>query len=270
MLLIWLLGFLFSLWVLTRYPLIYGVDGPYYLIQVRGLLEEGRLLYGDPPLAFILFALTSTLALVVPPMVSFFVGHSRMALESLAVIPVVNSLVFLFRALGLSYLEATIALLGDRLERFRKLRNFAAGLALFLTLGLGLTAFTPLADLWFAKVSGLEASLARFAVLPTLILTLFPALTVLLSVERAVLVKTGRTSPVTGSTVIEVLFVLAVLYLCVEGWDMTGAVAASLALLSGRVLGNLYLLLPCRAVLRGRVPRPEGEGNGGDGGPPSS
>jgi hypothetical protein len=36
--------------------LIYGIDGPYYLIQVESLLETGRLTYGDPPLAFLLFA----------------------------------------------------------------------------------------------------------------------------------------------------------------------------------------------------------------------
>jgi len=34
--------------------LITGVEGPYYLIQVRGLLTSGELIYGDPPLAFIL------------------------------------------------------------------------------------------------------------------------------------------------------------------------------------------------------------------------
>lgn len=49
------IGFVFYLWILTRHPLIYGIDGPYYLIQVRGLLESGRLQYGDPPLAFLLF-----------------------------------------------------------------------------------------------------------------------------------------------------------------------------------------------------------------------
>jgi len=36
--------------------LITGIDGPYYLIQVRSLLETGSLAYGDPPLVFYLFS----------------------------------------------------------------------------------------------------------------------------------------------------------------------------------------------------------------------
>jgi hypothetical protein len=53
--LIFVIGFAFYLWILTRHSLIYGIDGPYYLIQVESLLEAGRLAYGDPPLAFLLF-----------------------------------------------------------------------------------------------------------------------------------------------------------------------------------------------------------------------
>lgn len=51
-----LLGFLFYLWMFLREWLITGIDGPYYLIQVRSLLRDGVLLYGDPPLAFYLLA----------------------------------------------------------------------------------------------------------------------------------------------------------------------------------------------------------------------
>ncbi len=49
------IGFVFYLWILTRHPLIYGIDGPYYLIQVRSLLESGQLAHGDPPLSLLLF-----------------------------------------------------------------------------------------------------------------------------------------------------------------------------------------------------------------------
>ncbi len=51
------IGFTFYLHILTRHPLIYGIDGPYYLIQVRSLLEHGFLKYSDPPLAFGVFSL---------------------------------------------------------------------------------------------------------------------------------------------------------------------------------------------------------------------
>lgn len=54
--LIFLSGFSFYLYILTRHPLIYGIDGPYYLIQVEHLLKAGSLKHGDPPLAFFIFA----------------------------------------------------------------------------------------------------------------------------------------------------------------------------------------------------------------------
>jgi len=60
--LILILGFGFYLYILTRHPLIYGIDGPYYLTQVRSLLESAHLKYGDPPLAFLIFAFFTLLS----------------------------------------------------------------------------------------------------------------------------------------------------------------------------------------------------------------
>ena len=47
-------------------------------------------------------AVTSCVALGVQPLITVFVGHSREAVASLAVLPVVHSLVFLFRSQGLA------------------------------------------------------------------------------------------------------------------------------------------------------------------------
>jgi hypothetical protein len=101
-------------------------------------------------------ALTSTLGLGVQPVVIFFIGQSRMAIESLAVLPVVTSFVFIFRALGLSYQEVVIALMGEEKKNFIPLRNFAYSLGAVLTIVLALVAFTPLSDIWFRVVSGLS------------------------------------------------------------------------------------------------------------------
>ena len=45
-------------------------------------------------------ALTSFMALAAQPTVTFFMGQSRYALESLAVLPVIQGLSFVFRAAG--------------------------------------------------------------------------------------------------------------------------------------------------------------------------
>lgn len=61
MLLIAVVGVVFYIWILTRYSLVYGIDGPYYLMQLECLFAEGRLAYEDPPLAFYLLAFFSAL-----------------------------------------------------------------------------------------------------------------------------------------------------------------------------------------------------------------
>ncbi len=43
--------------------LLYGIDGPYYYVQVKSILERGEMLYPDPPLAFYLLAAFSPLGI---------------------------------------------------------------------------------------------------------------------------------------------------------------------------------------------------------------
>ncbi|MDP2366071.1 MAG: hypothetical protein Q8M94_20145, partial [Ignavibacteria bacterium] len=120
-------------------------------------------------------ALTSLLILGIQPFVTFFIGQSRMPLESFAVMPVVTSFVFIFRALGLSFQEVVIALIGDNREGYYQLKRFAIKLAVFVAGTLMLIAFTPLAEIWFRDVSGLSESLTEFAKLPLMIMSFFPA-----------------------------------------------------------------------------------------------
>jgi len=186
-------------------------------------------------------ALTSLIGLGVQPLVTFFVGQSKMALESLAVLPVVTSFVFIFRALGLSYQEVMIALVGEKKEGFNILFNFALILAGILVSLLGLFAFTPLADFWFTTVSGLSISLTDFARLPLMIMFFFPALTVLISIQRGVLVATKNTKPITIGTVTEFLTIVLTLIIFVHYMNLVGAVAATIAFVAGRLASNVYL-----------------------------
>jgi hypothetical protein len=195
-------------------------------------------------------ALTTLLALGVHPLVTSFVGHGRLALESLAVLPVVNSLVFVFRSLGLAYQEVGIALMGKGGENYLPLRRFAWTLGLSVVAGLGLIAWTPIGRIWFEHISGLSPELAGFALVPSRILVLIPGLAVLLSFQRAVLVHAKRTMPVTAATVIEVFGIVSVLSIGIFVLDAVGVVAAAFALLLGRIGANLYLLPILRRPLR--------------------
>lgn len=186
-------------------------------------------------------ALTSMLTLGVHPLVTFFIGKSQMALESLAVLPVVGSFVFLFRGVGLSFQEAAITLLGCSRENDRVVYKFATILAVLLASGLIITAVTPLSHIWFSRVSGLSAELTELAIRPLLIMGLYPASTVLISMQRALLVKAGETGPITNATVIEVMTIIAVLYLSIIHLSAVGVIAATSAFLTGRIAANTYL-----------------------------
>ncbi|GAB4265460.1 MAG: hypothetical protein Kow0092_17800 [Deferrisomatales bacterium] len=191
-------------------------------------------------------ALSSILGLAVHPLVTFFVTRAPASVESLAVLPVIRSLVFLFSCLGLSYQEVGIALLGDDEGGYRALRRFAWFLGLGTAVGLAGISLSPLARIWFHTVSGLSEELTRFALGPTRLLSLFPALTVFVSFLRALHVHRRETRPITWATVLEVGGIGAALFAAIRWAGLPGALAAAAALLAGRTLSAAYLLALAR------------------------
>jgi progressive ankylosis protein len=207
-------------------------------------LSETKISYKEIITFYYPLALTSLLGLGVHPFVTFFIGQSRMAIESLAILPVVNSLVFIFRSTGLSFQEVGIALFGERGEGFIPLRNFALKLAVISTGLLMIISFTPLAKIWFHDISGLSIELTEFAILPLIIISIMPALSVLISFQRSILVANKNTSPITPATAIEVIGILLVLFLLINGFYFVGAVAAMTAFIIGRIGSIIYLIPP--------------------------
>ncbi len=202
-------------------------------------------------------ALTSLLGLAVHPMLTFFMGRTLYPVESLAVFPVVHALSFVFRAVGLSYQEVGVALLGRNNEHAAVLARFAAGLGLATSAALALIAFTPLAGVWFATISGLTPDLVAFAILPARILAPFPALSVLLSFQRAILVKGHFTRPITAATAVEVAGIATTFVVLGSGLHWVGVTAAMAAFVVGRLASTAYLVLPCLRVLRGESVAPD-------------
>ncbi len=199
-------------------------------------------------------AVTSCVALGVQPLITVFVGHSREAVASLAVLPVVHSLVFLFRSQGLALQEVVVALAGRKLEGYRLLALFTRRLALVVSVGLGVIAFTPLHSVWYEGLSGLSPELAELAVSATRILFLAPALAVALSFLRGLLVRLRRTPDITRAALLEVLVIIAALWTCIFPLDLLGAVSAALALLAGRASSSLYLWYKVRRSVLSREP----------------
>ena len=209
--------------------------------EIEGSDAATPLSYGEITRFYYPLALTSTLSLMVHPMVTFFLGQSRNSLESLAVLPVINALVFIFRTPGLSFQEAAITMLGRSKDNLDTVKLFALYLGGAAATGLGLIALTPLSHVWFQQLSGLSEELAAFAKLPVRILVLMPALSITLSMQRALLVTRRKTGPVTWASALEVAGILLTLVFTLNIGDGVGATAAATAFMIGRCISILYL-----------------------------
>jgi hypothetical protein len=195
-------------------------------------------------------AMTSLIGLTLHPIISFFMGHAQSPLESLAVLPVVGSFSFIFRAVGLSYQEVAIAQLARDEQALPSLSRFAVLLGVGASAALAVITFTPLIVFIFHDLSGLSAELTAFSIVPIRIHALLPALGVLLAMQRAILVHGRRTAWITWSTVIELTGAIVVLFLSISYTSLIGATAAAWALVVGRVVGNSSLIAPCLKVIR--------------------
>jgi hypothetical protein len=195
-------------------------------------------------------ALTSVIGLSIHPLLTFFMGRGVAPVESLAVFPVVHALSFVFRSLGLAYQDAAIALMGGRFEHLPELRRFARTLGLATSAGLALVAFTPLSRVYFETISGLPGALSAYAFTPVLLIVFLPALTVQLSLQRAILVEGRRTRHVTIASAIEVGSIAACFLALGWGLRLVGVTAAFASFLCGRLASNGYLALACRNALR--------------------
>jgi hypothetical protein len=186
-------------------------------------------------------ALTSMLAMALGPLVTFGLGHGRAPIESLAVWPVVQATLFIFRSGGVAFQEVGIALSGKESEHASEVRRTATLLGIASSVALALLAFTPLETIWLRYVSGLTPTLASFAALPIRILVLLPLLEFLLSVQRTPWILAHRTGAVTIATAIEGAGLALALFATVGPLSMTGAVGGAIATIVGRLAANGYL-----------------------------
>lgn len=236
---------------LTRYLARHAITA---ILQTEPA-EEQQLSYREIWDYYLPLALTPFIALSIHPLVTFFLGKSRDPLESLAVMPVIYGLTFVFRAVGLSYQEVAIALLGENRDNYLKVRNFAVILGIATSACLSLIAFTPLSSIWFRDLSGLNDLLANFATLPLQIMAIFPALTVLICFQRSILIVTRVTNPISISTAIEAVGIFSILLLTMLYFPLPGVVAASIAYVIGRLLAIAALQRPLTSQLKQLTPK---------------
>ncbi|MBF0442432.1 MAG: hypothetical protein HQK54_11050 [Oligoflexales bacterium] len=216
-------------------------------------IEKLKIKVSDPggrklTMSFILkfylpLATTSMLAIAIQPLVTFFMGQSLKAIESLAVMPVISSLVFIFRSFGVAYQEVVVALLGRSKSNYAALRNFALWLGAISTFALCTVAFTPVSTFWLGVVSGLSRELSLFSVKPLAVMSLLPAVSLLLIWLQSLLVTSAKTQPISIGTVIEVSIIALTMYTAIRHFEATGVMAAAFGLVTGRLCACSFLYM---------------------------
>lgn len=197
-------------------------------------------------------ALTSFISLGVQPVVTFFVARGKLALESLAVLPVVTSFIFIFRSMGLSFQEVGVALMKYDDENFSTLKTFVFVLSVIVSFLLASIMLTPAGHLYFLKVAGLPRDLLTLAIQTASIMILLPALSILISWQRSILVNAAMTGGITAGTLVEFIAIVVLMYVFIH-LEMIGAHAAAYSIVLGRIMANIYLHFKCKKGLENLV-----------------
>lgn len=198
--------------------------------KLTGAVDDGKVLTWPDLLSFYVpLALTSLITLANQPLFTTSISRAPQPLLSLAVWPVIMSVLFLGRATAISYQEAVVALLMDN-QTYRQLQRFAWTLAAILGVVFGVFAVTPLARWWYSVVAGLPPHLVEFAILPTLLIAPLPAIATLISWQRGVLVHLRRTQYITHSVAISLSVLVFMLTLCTWLLPLPGVTIAALSL----------------------------------------
>lgn len=184
--------------------------------------------------------LTSLITFLARPILSFGIARAAFPLESLAVWPVVLSVMFLFRALALSYQEVVVALLKD-VGNIIELRTFVRRLSAAVGIFFFLFSFSPLGELWYRNIAGLDLELMGFTRLPSLIVVLVPVLGAFLSFYRGILIYAGRTKYIAQAVFLNTAGLSLMVIFLPSLLPLSGVIVAALSFSVSQILEVVYL-----------------------------
>ncbi len=192
------------------------------------------------PLAF-----TSFITLAARPILTAGIAAAPNPVPSLAVWPVINSLLFVFHSVALSYQEVVVAKLQNR-EDYRNLKLFTYILSAGILVLFLIVALTPLNNLWYSLVAGLDEELLPLTGVPTIILVVLPTAAVFISLFRGLIVTARRTRIITKGVGVNSVILAGVVLIGAYFFPFPGAVTAAIAFTSAVVLEAVYLFLRSR------------------------
>lgn len=197
---------------------------------------------------YVPLAMTSLLTLLVNPIGSAAMSRMPLALESLAVLPVVSGSIFMFRSLGVAFNEVVVALL-DEPGAFYSLRRYARLILGGTTALLVLVAGSPISTFWFERVSALAPQLVEMARLALWFALPLPGLSVLQSWFQGVVLHSRRTRGITEAVGISLLTSTVIMVAGVAWGRATGLYVGWLAFSVGAVTQTIWLWIRSRPAI---------------------
>ncbi len=185
---------------------------------------------------YVPLSMTSVMELASRPILAFGISRSVMAMDSLAAWPVINSLLFLFTSIALSYQEAVVAQAGRNRDSIPVLQKF--GFLLMVTLfGVFLVlTVTGGSRLWFRGVAGIPAHLIELAQPAMLILMVMPIAVTGRSLLSGILVARQTTGFLSIAVSANTLVLLSLVILLPRHTDLVGTVVAAIAFTSAHIV----------------------------------
>ena len=197
-------------------------------------------------------AATSLLVLLMQPLVTSSLARLDRPTESLAAWPILFQILLMARAAALALPEVIIALHRDR-GTFGPLRRFSLTLVGAVTAGMAVFTLTPLAGIYVYRVQDMTPAVGKLALSSLSLFMLFPALAVLTSWLRGLLIHGRHTRDVNVGMAINLTVTSAALLFGLrQQWP--GLPTAALALNLASLAELLYLTWRTRAALPADVP----------------
>jgi hypothetical protein len=187
-------------------------------------------------------AMTSLMSFALSPILTLFMTRSPLPLESMAVFPLVSNLVFLVCCPVLCLQEVLITWFAQYPSDKNLLARATLWTGVLAAFTILLIANTPLHVFWFGNVSGLTTNLLGLIPVPLTILSLQAANGAIMTWQRAKLIASRNTRPITHSAAAEILGMTLVFTLLRASTPLTGITIAAISLVVGRAVSVATLI----------------------------
>ncbi|MBI9051113.1 MAG: hypothetical protein JEZ00_16950 [Anaerolineaceae bacterium] len=197
---------------------------------------------------YIPLAMTSFITMLWLPISSMALSRLPNPLPSLAIWPVINGTIFLFRSTGIAYNEVVVALL-EKKGMSIHLRQFAGILIGAMTLALGVIIFTPASTFLFVNINALPGNYGELAASAFALSLIIPCLATLQSWYQGAILFGKKTRGIPEANIFSII---AGVLIFVGGYflkDMTGLYIGMAAYLVTNFVQTVWLWVRSRPIM---------------------